>query len=394
MRKVLLSGAARTAIGDLNGALSGVGAVQLGVVAASTALERSGLSGDKVEEAVFGNVLQAGQGQNPARQVAMGAGIPASVPAFTVNKVCGSGLKALELGWQSIMLGRADAVLAGGMESMSRAPYLLPAMRAGSRLGDAKAPDSIIGDGLTDVFGKYHMAITAENVAAKYGITRGEQDEFALESQRKYAAAASRDLFAAEIAAVVIKQKKAEARVDKDEHPRPDTTLEKLARLPPAFKPDGTVTAGNASGINDGAAAAVLAAEGSAAAAGLDLGRTVRVRGFAAAGCDPAEMGLGPVYAVRKLLRATGLSAGNVDLWELNEAFAAQSLAVLRDLALDPARVNVNGGAIALGHPIGASGARIVVTLVHEMKRRQSAVGVAALCIGGGMGLAIMLENM
>ncbi|NLE66562.1 MAG: acetyl-CoA C-acetyltransferase [Lentisphaerae bacterium] len=394
MRKVLLSGAARTAIGDLNGALSGVGAVQLGVVAASTALERSGLSGDKVEEAVFGNVLQAGQGQNPARQVAMGAGIPASVPAFTVNKVCGSGLKALELGWQSIMLGRADAVLAGGMESMSRAPYLLPAMRAGSRLGDAKAPDSIIGDGLTDVFGKYHMAITAENVAAKYGITRGEQDEFALESQRKYAAAASRDLFAAEIAAVVIKQKKAEARVDKDEHPRPDTTLEKLARLPPAFKPDGTVTAGNASGINDGAAAAVLAAEGSAAAAGLDLGRTVRVRGFAAAGCDPAEMGLGPVYAVRKLLRATGLSAGNVDLWELNEAFAAQSLAVLRDLALDPARVNVNGGAIALGHPIGASGARIVVTLVHEMKRRQSAVGVAALCIGGGMGLAVMLENM
>ncbi len=394
MRKVLLSGAARTAIGDLNGALSGVGAVQLGVVAAEAALERSGISGDKVEEAVFGNVLQAGQGQNPARQVAMGAGIPASVPAFTVNKVCGSGLKALELGWQSIMLGRADAVLAGGMESMSRAPYLLPAMRAGSRLGDAKATDSIIGDGLTDVFGKYHMAITAENVAAKYGITRGEQDEFALESQRKYAAAASKDLFAAEIAAVVIKQKKAETRVDKDEHPRPDTTLEKLARLLPAFKPDGTVTAGNASGINDGAAAAVLAAEGSAAAAGLDLGRTVRVRGFAAAGCDPAEMGLGPVYAVRKLLRATGLSAGNVDLWELNEAFAAQSLAVLRDLALDPARVNVNGGAIALGHPIGASGARIVVTLVHEMKRRQSAVGVAALCIGGGMGLAVMLENM
>lgn len=394
MRKVLLSGAARTAIGDLNGALSGVGAVQLGVVAAEAALERSGISGDKVEEAVFGNVLQAGQGQNPARQVAMGAGIPASVPAFTVNKVCGSGLKALELGWQSIMLGRADAVLAGGMESMSRAPYLLPAMRAGSRLGDAKATDSIIGDGLTDVFGKYHMAITAENVAAKYGITRGEQDEFALESQRKYAAAASKDLFAAEIAAVVIKQKKAETRVDKDEHPRPDTTLEKLARLSPAFKPDGSVTAGNASGINDGAAAAVLAAEGSAAAAGLDLGRTVRVRGFAAAGCDPAEMGLGPVYAVRKLLRATGLSAGNVDLWELNEAFAAQSLAVLRDLALDPARVNVNGGAIALGHPIGASGARIVVTLVHEMKRRQSAVGVAALCIGGGMGLAVMLENM
>ena len=267
MRKVLLSGAARTAIGDLNGALSGVGAVQLGVVAAEAALERSGISGDKIEEAVFGNVLQAGQGQNPARQAAMGAGIPASVPAFTVNKVCGSGLKALELGWQSIMLGRADAVLAGGMESMSRAPYLLPAMRAGSRLGDAKAPDSILGDGLTDVFGKYHMAITAENVAAKYGITRSEQDEFALESQRKYAAAASKDLFAAEIAAVVIKQKKAETRVDKDEHPRPDTTLEKLARLPPAFKPDGTVTAGNASGINDGAAAAVLAAEGSAAAA-------------------------------------------------------------------------------------------------------------------------------
>ena len=394
MRKVLLSGAARTAIGDLNGALSGVGAVQLGVAATAAALERSGISGDKIEEAVFGNVLQAGQGQNPARQAAMGAGIPASVPAFTVNKVCGSGLKALELGWQSIMLGRADSVLAGGMESMSQAPYLLPALRAGARLGDAKALDPILSDGLTDAFGRYHMAITAENVASKYGIGRAEQDAFALASQQKYAAAASKNLFADEIVAVVVRQKKAETRVDKDEHPRPDTTLEKLARLSPAFKPDGTVTAGNASGINDGAAAVVLAAEGSPAAAALDGRRTVRVRGFAAAGCDPAEMGLGPVYAVRKLLRSTGLAAGDVDLWELNEAFAAQSLAVLRDLALDPARVNVNGGAIALGHPIGASGARIVVTLVHEMKRRQSAVGVAALCIGGGMGLAVMLDNM
>ena len=393
MRKVLLSGAARTPIGDLNGALAGVGAVQLGNLAAAAALERSGIPKERIDEAIFGNVLQAGQGQNPARQVAMGAGIPPSVPAFTVNKVCGSGLKALELGWQSILLGRADAVLAGGIESMSQAPYMLPGLRAGARLGDAKALDPILSDGLTDVFGKYHMAITAENLAGKYHIGRADQDGFALASQQKYAAAASKNLFADEIAAVILKQKKAEIRVDKDEHPRPDTTLEKLAKLSPAFKPDGTVTAGNASGINDGAAALVLAAEGSPVAAGIDGRRTVRIRDFAAAGCDPAEMGLGPVYAVRKLLKATGLTTKDVDLWELNEAFAAQSLAVLRELALDQDRVNVNGGAIALGHPIGASGARIVVTLVHEMKRRQAGVGVAALCIGGGMGLAVMLEN-
>ncbi len=394
MRKVLLSGAARTAIGDLNGALSGVGAVRLGVAAAAAALERAGIPGERIEEAVFGNVLQAGQGQNPARQVAMGAGIAASVPAFTVNKVCGSGLKALELGWQSIALGRADAILAGGMESMSRAPYLLPAMRAGARLGDAKAQDSILSEGLTDAFGNCHMAITAENLAAKYTISRAEQDAFAFASQQKYAAAAAKKLPDGEIAAVVVKQKKAEITVDKDEHPRPDVTLEKLAGLSPAFKKDGTVTAGNSSGINDGAAAVVLAAEGSPAAAGLDGRWTVRIRDFAAAGCDPAEMGLGPVYAVRKLLKAAGMAAKNVDLWELNEAFAAQSLAVLRELALDPGLVNVNGGAIALGHPVGASGARIVVTLIHEMKRRKAALGVAALCIGGGMGLAVMLENV
>lgn len=394
MRKVLLGGAIRTPIGDLNGALSGIGAVQLGKQVATVALERANIPGERIDEVIFGNVLQAGQGQNPARQVAMAAGISASVPAFTVNKVCGSGLKALELGWQSILLGRADAVLAGGMESMSQAPYLLPAMRTGARLGDAKAMDSILSEGLMDVFGKYHMAITAENLAVKYGITRADQDAFALGSQQKYAAAAAKNLFAEEIAPIILKQKKAEIRVDKDEHPRPDTTLEKLARLFPAFKSDGTVTAGNASGINDGAAAVVLAAEGSQAAAGIDGRWIVRIRDFAAAGCDPAEMGLGSVFAVRKLLKASGLAAKDVDLWELNEAFAAQSLAVLKELALDSDRVNVNGGAIALGHPVGASGARIVVALVHEMKRRNAAIGVAALCIGGGMGIAVMLENM
>lgn len=387
MRNVLMLAPARTPIGDIGGSLAKVSAVSLGVTASSAALQRAGIAPDQVDEAIFGNVLQAGQGQNPARQIALGAGLPHSVPAFTVNKVCGSGLKAVDLGWQSIALGRAETVLAGGVESMSQAPYLLPAMREGARLGHAQVIDSVVGDGLTDVFGQYHMGITAENLAAQFGISRVEQDAFAVESNRRYAAAA--ELFGQEIAPVTIKGRKGDTVISADEHPRPDTSVEKLAALRPAFKPDGTVTAGNASGINDGAAAVLLVAE-EACPAGANA---ALIRGIAAAGCDPATMGLGPVFAVRKLLAQQGLAIADIDLWELNEAFAVQSLAVLRELELDPATVNVNGGAIALGHPIGASGARILVTLFYQMKRQGAARGIAALCIGGGMGIAMLLEN-
>jgi len=387
MRNVLILAPARTPIGDIGGSLAKVSAVSLGVTASSAALERSNIAPDQVDEAIFGNVLQAGQGQNPARQIALGAGLPHSVPAFTVNKVCGSGLKAVDLGWQSIALGRAETVLAGGVESMSQAPYLLPAMREGARLGHSQVIDSVVADGLTDVFGQYHMGITAENLAAQFGISRAEQDAFAVESNRRYATAV--ELFGQEIAPVTIKGRKGDTVISTDEHPRPDTSVEKLSTLRPAFKPDGTVTAGNASGINDGAAAVLLVAE-EACPAGADA---MRIRGVAAAGCDPATMGLGPVFAVRKLLAQQNLTFADINLWELNEAFAVQSLAVLRELQLDPATVNVNGGAIALGHPIGASGARILVTLFHQMKRQGAALGIAALCIGGGMGIAMLIEN-
>jgi acetyl-CoA C-acetyltransferase len=387
MRNVFMLGVVRTPIGDLGGALAKVSAVSLGITASSAALERAGIAPERVDEAIFGNVLQAGQGQNPARQIAMGASVPQGVPSFTVNKVCGSGMKAVDLGWQSILLGRADVVLAGGVESMSQAPYLLPALREGARLGHAQALDSVVADGLTDVFGQYHMGITAENLAGQFGISRAEQDAFAAESHHRYAAAAG--LFGEEIVPVTIKGRKGDTVVSTDEHPRPDTSVEKLAALRPAFKPDGAVTAGNASGINDGAAAVVLVAEDSAST-GADA---VLLRGAAAVGCDPAAMGLGPVYAVRKLLAQQGLTFDDIDVWELNEAFAVQSLAVIRELGLDPEKVNVNGGAIALGHPIGASGARILVTLFHQMRRQGAGLGVAALCIGGGMGIAMLLEN-
>ena len=388
MRKVMLLGAMRTPIGDIGGSLAKVSAVSLGTVSAVASLQRAGVSPEALDEVIIGNVLQAGQGQNPARQIAIGAGVPQYVPSFTVNKVCGSGLKAVDLGWQSILLGRANAVLAGGVESMSQAPYLLPAMREGARLGHSQVIDSVVGDGLTDVFGQYHMGVTAENLAAKFSISREEQDAFAAESHRRYAAAAA--LFSQEIAPVTIKDRKGETIISTDEHPRPDTSAEKLGKLRPAFKPDGTVTAGNASGINDGAATVLLTAADGPLAQQAD---GVFVRDVAAAGCDPAMMGLGPVHAVRKLLDRQGLTLDDIDLWELNEAFAVQSLAVLRELKLDAAKVNVNGGAIALGHPIGASGARILVTLLHEMKRRSAGLGVAALCIGGGMGIAMLLEN-
>ncbi|MBP8131339.1 MAG: acetyl-CoA C-acetyltransferase [Candidatus Hydrogenedentes bacterium] len=392
MRKVLILGAARTPIGSMGGVFATTSAVQLGITAAKETLRRAGVKPEQVEEAIFGNVLTAGQGQNPARQVAIGIGMPDAAPAFTVSKVCGSGLKAIELGWQSILLERANVVIAGGFENMTMAPYLLPAMRAGARLGDAQAVDGTVRDGLWDIFNNYHMGITAENVAERYGITREQQDQFALESQRKYAAALEAGKFKDEIVPVVVKQKKGEVVVDKDEHPKPDTSLEKMAKLPPAFKKEGTVTAANASGINDGGSSVLLVAE-DALPEGANLDHAVYLRDVRSCGCDPKVMGLGPIGAVRKLLEKNGLTVADIGLWELNEAFAAQALAVLRELDIDPANVNLNGGAIALGHPIGCTGARVTTTLIHEMKRRKARLGIAAMCIGGGMGIGCLVEN-
>lgn len=392
MKHVLILGAARTPIGSMSGAFAGTSAVELGITAAQSALERSGASVDQIDEAIFGNVLQAGLGQNPARQIAMGTGVPKGVPSFTVNKVCGSGMKALELAWQNIQLDRSGIVLAGGTENMSQAPYLLPSMRSGARLGDAAAVDSMVHDGLTDVFNQYHMGVTAENVAEQFKISREEQDAFALASQTKCREAMNAGRFHQEIAPVTVKQRRGETIVDTDEYPKPDSSAEALAGLRTAFKKDGTVTAGNASGINDGAAAALVAA-----ADGLPENiakeHAVYLRDIRSSGCDPATMGLGPIGAVQKLMDKNGLKIGDIDLWELNEAFAAQSIAVVRELGIAPELVNVNGGAIALGHPIGCSGARIVATLIYEMKRRNARYGVAAMCIGGGQGIGCLIEN-
>jgi len=387
---VILSGC-RTPIGSFGGALKDVSAVELGSVAAREAVKRAGVAPDAIDEAIFGCILQAGLGMNPARQVALRAGLPESTPAHTVNKVCGSGLKAVMLAAQAIRAGDAEIVLAGGLESMSRAPYLLPGARWGERLGHGRLLDHMIHEGLTDVFNDYHMGITAENVAEKYGLSREQQDAFADESQARAAAALAERRFVAEIVPVEVPGRKGTTLVDTDEYPRPDTTRETLGRLKPAFKKDGSVTAGNASGINDGAAALVVAG----AARAKQLGRVplARVVSYAAAGVDPKLMGIGPVPAVRKAVERAGLSLDAIELFELNEAFAAQSLAVLRELKLDPARVNVNGGAIALGHPIGASGARILVTLLHAMQVRGVKRGLAALCIGGGQGVAMIVER-
>ena len=392
MRNVLLLGAVRTPIGSMSGVFSNVSAVELGVVAAQETLRRAGAQPEQLDEVIFGCVLTAGQGQNPARQIALGTGVPQGAPAFTVNKVCGSGLKAIELAWQSVLLERNDAVLAGGAENMTRAPYLLPTLRAGARLGDASAVDSLVHDGLWEIFNGYHMGITAENIAEKYGITREEQDAFAIESQRRYAEAAESGRFKDEIVPVTVKQRRKEVVIDTDEHPKPGSSLEKIAALRTAFKKDGTVTAANASGINDGAASVLVAAE-DALPEGVRAENAVYLRDVRSSGCDPAYMGLGPVGAVNKILEKNGLSAGDIDLWELNEAFAAQSIAVIRDLGVDAAKVNVNGGAIALGHPIGCTGARVTTTLIHEMKRRQARYGIAAMCIGGGMGIGCLVEN-
>ena len=388
---VFILAATRTAVGSFGGALKPLNAVELGALAITEALVRAGVGAEAVGDVVLGNVLQAGSGQNVARLAALKAGLPQATPAHTLNQVCGSGLKAIAIGAQSIQLADADLVVAGGTESMSNAPYLLPAARWGARMGDAKLIDSMIQDGLWCGHGDTHMGITAENVAAKHGITREAQDQFALASQLKAAAAQAAGAFDREIFTVTLSGKKGDVAFHRDEYIKADATLESLAKLRPAFKKDGTVTAGNASGINDGAAALVLASE--AGAKGHQP--IARILGFAQAGVDPALMGLGPVPAIRKLLARTGVKLQDIDLFELNEAFAAQSLGVLAELPeLDPAKVNLRGGAIALGHPIGASGTRILVTLLHLLQDQDKKLGIAALCVGGGQGVAMLVERL
>ncbi|ATY86644.1 acetyl-CoA C-acyltransferase [Kyrpidia spormannii] len=393
MVDVVITSAVRTAVGTFQGALSRVPAPELGAAVLKEAAARGGVDPERLDEVIMGNVLQAGLGQNPARQAAMKAGIPQEVPSMTINKVCGSGLKAVMLAAQAIRAGDAEMLLAGGMENMSRAPYLTEGARSGLRMGHAELVDSMIKDGLWCAFTDVHMGITAENVAERYGLTREEQDAFALRSQQRAAAAIAEGRFKDEIVPVEIRGRKGEVSVfDTDEHPRPSTTAEALAKLRPAFKKDGTVTAGNASGLNDGAAA--LAVMSAARATESGAKPLVRVVSYASAGLDPAVMGLGPIYATRKALDRAGLTMADIGLVEANEAFAAQSLAVARELNIPDEILNVNGGAIALGHPIGASGARILVTLIHEMKRRGVRYGLATLCIGGGQGAAMIVENV
>ena len=388
---VILSGC-RTPVGTFGGALKEVTAVELATIAVREAVRRAGVRPDQVDEVILGCILQAGLGMNPARQAAIHAGLPESVPATTVNKVCGSGLKAVMLAAQAIRCGDAEVIVAGGTESMSRAPFLLPGARWGERLGHGKVLDHMIHEGLTDAFHDIHMGITAENVAEKYSIGRPEQDAFAAESQSRAEAAIREGRFKKEIVPVPIPQKKGEPKpFDTDEHPRAGTTAESLGKLKPAFKKDGTVTAGNASGLNDGSAALVVASADRAQRLGLTA--RARIVSYASAAVDPKVMGIGPVPAVRKAIEKAGLALDGIDLFELNEAFAAQSLAVVRELGVDPARVNVNGGAIALGHPIGASGARILVTLLHALESRDLRTGVAALCIGGGQGVALVIQR-
>ena len=389
---IAILAATRTAIGSFQGTLSGLPAHALGAALIRGILEKTGIAPAEIDEVVLGQILTAGSGQNPARQAAIAAGLPHAVPALSLNKVCGSGLKAVHLAAQAIALGDADLVLAGGQESMSLAPYVLPKARTGLRLGHAQLEDSLIRDGLWDAFNDYHMGITAENLAERYGITREQQDAFAADSQRKAAEAIAAGRFQDEITPISIPQRKGDPVLfDTDEQPRAGTTADALAKLRPAFKKDGTVTAGNASTINDGAAVLLLGSAQKAEALGLPV--LAWIRGYASAGVDPAVMGIGPVPATQKTLNKAGWRIGDLDLIEANEAFAAQALAVNQELGWDTARVNVNGGAIALGHPIGASGARILVTLVHELIRRDARKGLATLCIGGGQGVAIAIER-
>ena len=392
-KEIVIVAAARTAIGSFNGKLIGFNAVELGIIAAKEAIARAGISPEMIDETIVGNILSAGLGQNPARQIAIGAGVKVESPATTLNILCGSGLRAVSLAAQMIETGSAEIVLAGGTESMTNAPYLLQQARSGYRMGHGQLTDSMIHDALTDAFGGYHMGITAENIAERWNISREEQDAFALESQLRCEKAQNTGRFADEIVPVLIPQRKGEALVfDQDEFPRQGLTIDQLQKLKPAFKKDGTVTAGNASGINDGAAMVVVMSADKARELGIKT--MFRVRSYATIGLDPAIMGYGPVEASRKALKLAGMSVHDIDLTEANEAFAAQSLAVVRDLELNPLKVNVNGGAIALGHPVGASGARILTTLMYEMKKQNSATGLATLCIGGGQGTALIIEQI
>jgi acetyl-CoA C-acetyltransferase len=392
MEDAVIVSAVRTPVGSFGGQFKDVPATELGARAVREALERAGIAGEDVDEVVLGCVLQAGLGQNPARQVAMGAGIPKEVPATTINMLCGSGLKAVAIASQMIRAGDVHIVVAGGMENMTRTPYLLPSARFGARMGDAQLIDSMVHDGLWDAFNDIHMGVTAENLADQYGISREEQDEFAANSQQKTERAVAEGIFKDEIVAIEVPVKGGTRMVDSDEQPRPGTTADGLAKLRAAFRRDsGTVTAGNASGINDGAAAIIVMSASAATERGLRTFGTVE--SYASVGVDPKIMGIGPVPAVRKALARAGLELADIDVFELNEAFAAQSLAVLRELDIEPDRINPNGGAIALGHPIGASGGRILVTLLHEMRRRNSRRGVATLCVGGGQGQAAVIRN-
>ncbi|EGT5619799.1 acetyl-CoA C-acetyltransferase [Clostridium perfringens] len=392
MREVVIASAVRTALGSFGGSLKDVPAVDLGALVIKEALNKAGVKPECVDEVLMGNVIQAGLGQNPARQAAVKAGLPVEIPSMTINKVCGSGLRCVALAAQMIKAGDADVIVAGGMENMSQGPYVLRTARFGQRMGDGKMVDAMVNDALTDAFNGYHMGITAENIAEQWGLTREMQDEFAANSQMKAEAAIKAGKFKDEIVPVVIPQRKGDPIVfDTDEFPRFGTTAEKLAKLRPAFKKYGTVTAGNASGINDGAAALVVMSAEKA----KELGVTpiCKIVSYGSKGLDPSIMGYGPFYATKKALEGTGLTVADLDLIEANEAFAAQSLAVAKDLEFDMSKVNVNGGAIALGHPVGASGARILVTLLHEMMKRDAKRGLATLCIGGGMGTALIVER-
>ena len=392
MREVVIVSAVRTAIGSFGGSLKDVPSSELGAIVIKEAVNRAGIKPELVEEVVMGNVIQAAQGQNVARQAAVKAGLPVEVPAMTINKVCGSGLRCVALAAQMIKAGDCDVVVAGGMENMSAAPYAVPGARWGQRMGDGKIVDTMIKDALWDAFNNYHMGVTAENIAKEWRLTREMQDEFSLNSQLKAEKAIKEGRFVDEIVPVIIPQRKGEPKVfAEDEFPRFGSTIEKMAKLKPAFIKDGTVTAANASGINDGAAAfVVMSAE---KAAQLGLKPMAKILSYGSKGLDPSIMGYGPFHATKKALEGAGLTVEDMDLIEANEAFAAQSLAVAKDLNFDMNKVNVNGGAIALGHPVGASGARILVTLLHEMQKRDAKKGLATLCIGGGMGTALVVER-
>jgi acetyl-CoA C-acetyltransferase len=392
MTEVVIVVAGRTALGKFGGSLAKISAPELGAHVIKGLLDKTGVKGEQISEVILGQVLTAGSGQNPARQAVIKAGLPVSVPALTINKVCGSGLKAVMLGAQAIACGDAEIVIAGGQENMSAAPHVMMGSRDGFRMGDAKLVDSMIVDGLWDVYNQYHMGITAENVAEKYGINRAEQDEFAVKSQNKAEAAIKAGRFKDEIFPLSIPQRKGDPLVfDTDEFPRLGATLDNMTSLKPAFKKDGSVTAANASGLNDGAAAVMLMSAAKAKELGLPV--LAKIQAYASAGLDPTIMGMGPVPASKKCLEKAGWTAADLDLMEINEAFAAQACAVNKEMGWDTAKINVNGGAIALGHPIGASGCRVLVSLIHEMNKRDAKKGLTSLCIGGGMGVALAVSR-